>query len=52
MNKAIKADTIVFDKTGTLTEGRLAVRKVLLFGGHKVSNVLKLASSMKLYLNI
>jgi len=45
--QAINANVVVFDKTGTLTKGKLAVRRVLLFGGLKAGYVVKLAASIE-----
>ena len=42
-----KADTIVFDKTGTLTYATPTVAKVVPFGGHDESSMLRLAACLE-----
>ena len=42
-----KADTIVFDKTGTLTYASPTVAKIVPFGGHDESGMLRLAACLE-----
>ena len=42
-----KADTIVFDKTGTLTYATPKVAQVVLFGGHREADMLRLAACLE-----
>ena len=42
-----KADTIVFDKTGTLTYATPKVAQIVLFGGHREADMLRLAACLE-----
>ena len=42
-----KADTIVFDKTGTLTHASPKVAKIVTFGGHEETDMLRLAACLE-----
>ena len=42
-----KADTIVFDKTGTLTHATPTVAKIVPFGGHSETEMLRLAACLE-----
>ena len=42
-----RADTIVFDKTGTLTHATPKVARIVTFGGHRESDMLRLAACLE-----
>lgn len=47
LETAHKVNTVIFDKTGTLTVGKPQVTDVVVFAGHKESEVVQIASSLE-----
>lgn len=47
LEKIAQADTVVFDKTGTLTRACPRVARVIPFGGHKETEMLRLAACLE-----
>ena len=47
LEKIAQADTVVFDKTGTLTRACPKVARVIPFGGHKETEMLRLAACLE-----